>query len=84
MARLRYDVTKIGEHNWTVRFAADQKYDGKDYGSYRTQEAAQQQAVAWAKEQHAKGHDSQVYTRNEQGQFRLEWTYGHDPRRSAG
>jgi hypothetical protein len=71
MARHVYYVLSAGD-KWKVR------YNDKDY-SYDTQKAAIRASVDAAHKIGAKDQDAQVLIQGENGQWRTEWTYGHDP-----
>ena len=68
-ARVRYFVVKH-EGQWKI------KLHDKHYGPYGTQRTAIRAAVDAA---HEAGSDAQVLVQGEDNQFRVEWTYGHDP-----
>jgi hypothetical protein len=69
VARTQYVVVNE-QGQWKIAFA------GKHYGPYNTQANAIRAAVDAA--HRAKG-DAQVLVQGQNGQFRTEWTYGHDP-----
>lgn len=71
MARAEYYVLSNGGR-WKVR------HNNKDY-DYATQAAAIRAAVDAAHSSGAKGYDAQVLIQGQGGQWRTEWTYGHDP-----
>jgi len=71
MARAQYFVLSAG-HKWKIR------HDGKDY-PYSTQKEAMKIAVDTAHKAGREGHDAQVLIQGQNGQWRAEWTYGHDP-----
>lgn len=72
MARAHYYVVKH-DGQWKISF------DGKHYGPYGTQKEAIKVAVETAHKSGSDGHDAQVLVQGEDGKFRTEWTYGHDP-----
>jgi hypothetical protein len=71
MGRAIYYVLSAGGR-WKVR------HNDKDY-HYDTQAAAISAAVDAAHSSGRKGFDSQVLVQGQSGQWRTEWTYGHDP-----
>ena len=71
MARAVYYVLSAG-NGWKVQF------DGKDF-PFNTQAEAIGAAVDAAHGSGQKGYDAQVLIQRENGQWRTEWTYGHDP-----
>lgn len=78
MARARYDVVHPGGQ-WKIKF------NGEYFGPYPTQKAAVKVAVDAAHASGGAGHDAQVYVhRGDTNEFRLEWTYGHDPYPPSG
>lgn len=71
MGRAVYYVLSAGGR-WKVR------HNDKDY-HYATQAAAIRSAVDAAHGSGRKGFDAQVLIQGQHGQWRTEWTYGHDP-----
>lgn len=71
MARAHYYVLSNGG-------ARKVRHNEKDY-PYSTQQDAMRAAVDAAHKSDQKGHDAQVLVQGQNGQFRTEWTYGHDP-----
>jgi hypothetical protein len=69
MARTQYVVVNDAGQ-WKIAFA------GKHYGPYHSQANAIRAAVDAA---HRARGDAQVLVQGQNGQFRTEWTYGHDP-----
>ncbi|WP_461330461.1 DUF2188 domain-containing protein [Bradyrhizobium liaoningense] len=57
---------------------------GKHSAPYATQKEAIRAAVDAAHADGKAGHDAQVLVQRENHQFRMEWTYGHDPYPPAG
>lgn len=76
MTRAVYYILSSGGQ-WKI------KYNDKDY-PYATQAAAIRAAVDAAHKAGSIGHDAQVLIQNREGQWRAEWTYGHDPYPPAG
>lgn len=74
MERDRFYVVHQGDA-WRIKHANEY------IGPYETQTAAIDKAVHLAK---TSGQDAQVLVQGEDNQFRTEWTYGHDPRRTKG
>ena len=71
MARAVYYVLSAG-NQWKIR------HNDKDF-PYATQAAAISAAVDAAHSSGKKGFDAQVLIQGADGQWRTEWTYGHDP-----
>jgi len=71
MARAHYYVVLKG-NSWAI------SHDGKEY-PYSTQRAAMAAAIDTAHKAGREGHDAQVLVQGANGQWRTEWTYGHDP-----
>lgn len=71
MARAKYYVLS-NAGAWKVRF------EEQDF-HYRTQLEAMRAAVDAAHQSGRNGHDAQVLVQGQSGQWRAEWTYGHDP-----
>ena len=71
MARAQYYVLSAGG-GWKIR------HEGKDY-PYQSQAEAIRVAVDTAHKAGREGHDAQVLVQGQNGQWRTEWTYGHDP-----
>lgn len=69
MTRKQFFVSPNGEQ-WKVQS------DGQTLTVHRTQGEAIRAAVDFA---HAHRGDAQVMVQSPNGQFRTEWTYGHDP-----
>ena len=72
MARLQYFVVRH-QGEWKISF------ENKHYGPYKTQKDAIRTAVDTAHKAGKNGNDAQVLVQGEDGKFRTEWTYGHDP-----
>jgi len=72
MARYQYFVV-FHEQEWKITF------ESKHYGPYATQALAIRAAIDAAHETAEKGNDAQVLVQGLNNQFRIEWTYGHDP-----
>jgi hypothetical protein len=72
MARAQYFVV-FHQSQWKINFQREH------YGPYRTQADAIRVAVDSAHESGRNGHDAQVLVQGRDNQFRIEWTYGHDP-----
>lgn len=72
MSRKVYYVVFHGG-SWKVAF------NRAHIGTYRTQGAAIKNAVAAAQRAGINGFGGQVLVQGRDGQFRTEWTYGHDP-----
>ncbi|BAR63652.1 hypothetical protein ACVIWV_010250 [Bradyrhizobium diazoefficiens] len=77
MARIQHIVT-LHNDEWTV------VVNGKHSAPYATQKEAIRAAVDAAHADGKAGHDAQVLVQRENHQFRMEWTYGHDPYPPAG
>jgi len=73
MARKHYYVSPNGLGGWKVTL------DGVHLGNHGTQGLAISVAVNFAHSDGQKGHDAQVIVQRPTGEFRTEWTYGHDP-----
>lgn len=71
MSRAVYYVLSAG-NRWKIR------HNDKDY-FYNTQGAAIKAAVDAAHSTGNRGMDAQVLIQGQDGQWRTEWTYGHDP-----
>ena len=71
MARAHYYVLS-DNGQWKIR------HEGKDY-LYLTQRDAIKAGVDAAHKAGRLGHDAQVLVQGQNGQWRTEWTYGHDP-----
>lgn len=71
MARAQYFVLSA-QGGWKVQ------HNDKDY-PYNTQRDAMKAAVDAAHSSGQEGHDAQVLIQGQNGQWRAEWTYGHDP-----
>ncbi|HYH39901.1 MAG TPA: DUF2188 domain-containing protein [Azospirillum sp.] len=71
MARAIYYVLSHGG-GWKIR------HNEKDF-FYDTQRAAIKAAVDAAHKAGGNGYDAQVLIQGANGQWRTEWTYGHDP-----
>lgn len=70
--RVQYFVV-LHEGQWKISF------EGKHHGPYGSQAEAIRHAVDAAHKSGKSGHDAQVLIQGSNGQFRTEWTYGHDP-----
>jgi hypothetical protein len=71
MARAHYYV--LSERGgWKIRL------NGKDF-PFGSQAEAIRAAVNAAHQSGRDGHDAQVLVQGRDGQWRTEWTYGHDP-----
>jgi len=77
MARKHYYVSPHGSQ-WKVSL------DGTVVGYHDTQAQAIRVAVDRAHMDGKSGHDAQVRVQRPNGEFRTEWTYGHDPYPPAG
>jgi len=55
------------------------KFDGEDYGPYKTEREAILFAIDAANKLGEQGEHSQVLQMDENGEARLVWSYGHDP-----
>lgn len=77
MARAVYYVV-LHENQWKIKF------NDTHYGPYSTQKNAIDTAVTTAKKAWESGHESQVLVQGENNQFRTEWTYGNDPKKTPG
>lgn len=77
MARAVYYVV-LHEKQWKIKF------NDQHFGPYDSQRAAIDVAVATAKKAWAGGHESQVKVQGADNEFRTEWTYGNDPKKSPG
>jgi hypothetical protein len=55
------------------------KFDGEDYGPYRTEREAMLFAIDAANKLGEQGEYTQVHMLNEDGAVRPAWTFGHDP-----
>ena len=71
MSRAHYYVLS-NQGTWKVQL------DGKDF-PFATQKEAMKAAVDAANASGKSGHDAQVLVQGQGGQWRTEWTYGHDP-----
>jgi hypothetical protein len=71
MARAHYYVLS-NKGAWKVQL------DGKDF-PFETQKEAMRAAVDAANASGEGGHDAQVLVQGQDGKWRTEWTYGHDP-----
>lgn len=76
MAKSVYYILSSGSQ-WKI------KYNEKDF-HYSTQAGAIRAAVDAAHKAGQLGHDAQVLIQGREGQWRTEWTYGHDPYPPAG
>ncbi len=72
MARKQYYVV-LHDGEWKI------KHEGKHIGIAPSQKAAIRAAVNLAHQDGRNGHDAQVLVQGQNHQFRVEWTYGHDP-----
>jgi hypothetical protein len=72
MARKHYRILSHGLQ-WRLEYP-----DGQSV-HYGTQAQAIRRAVDLAHEDGRAGHDAQVIIQGQNGQWRTEWTYGHDP-----
>jgi hypothetical protein len=73
MARRHYQVGPNGLGGWKVSL------DGTSLGNHHTQRLAINTAIGFAHADGRNGHDAQVRVQGADGQYRTEWTYGHDP-----
>jgi hypothetical protein len=71
MPNSRYFIVQENE-SWHIRFR-----DG-DFGPYRTRQEAMMFAVDAAQQLGKQGEAAEVCLMGENGQFRPEWTFGHD------
>lgn len=74
MALAQYMVV-LRQGEWSIRF------DGKQYGPYKTQEEAIRAAITAAQGAGAKGAEAEVLIQGPNNKFTTEWTYGRDPYR---
>jgi hypothetical protein len=72
MARAQYFVV-LRNGEWKI------KHQDVHYGPYGTQRKAVRVAVDTAHKAGGNGFDAQVLVQGQNHQFRIEWTYGHDP-----
>lgn len=72
MALATYAVVRAGNHG-TV------KYDQKNYGSYKSQQEAVDNAIKTAYRVGEKGHDARVLVQGIDNKLRVEWVYGKSP-----
>ncbi len=72
MSLAQYFVV-VHEDEWKI------KYEGQHYGPFATRQAAIWEAVEAAHTRGQKGQEAQVLVQGVNNQFRVEWTYGHDP-----
>ncbi len=71
MALAQYMVV-LRQGEWSIRF------DGKQYGPYKTQEEAIRAAIAAAHGSGKKGAAAEVLIQGPNNKFTTEWTYGRD------
>ncbi|MBY0510788.1 MAG: DUF2188 domain-containing protein [Rhodospirillaceae bacterium] len=72
MAQATYAVVRDGNF-WTV------KYDKKNYGKYKTQQEAVNNAIKTAHRIGEQGHEAQVLVQGIDNRLRVEWVYGKSP-----
>ena len=72
MTRAQYRVSPNGLAGWKIRLV------GRDFTGYRTQAEAIASAVHMAYRRGHSGDEAQVIVQRPVGDFRTEWTYGHD------
>jgi hypothetical protein len=72
MALATYAVVRVGD-KWTI------KYDKQNFGNYRSQQAAVDDAIKTAHRIGEKGHDAQVLVQGIDNRLRVEWVYGKSP-----
>jgi hypothetical protein len=72
MAIATYAVVRAGKY-WTV------KYDQKNYGNYKTQQEAVDNAIKTAFNVGEKGHEARVLVQGIDNKLRVEWVYGKSP-----
>ena len=72
MALATYSVVRTGD-KWTV------KYDKQNYGSYKTQQEAVDNAIKTAYRVGEQGHDAKVLVQGIHNRLRVEWVYGKSP-----
>jgi hypothetical protein len=72
MAQATYAVVRAG-NGWTI------KYDKQNYGSYKTQQDAVNNAIKTAHRIGEQGHDAQVLVQGIDNRLRVEWVYGKSP-----
>jgi hypothetical protein len=70
--RTRYLVVRQ-EDVWFIKF------DGEDYGPYRSEREAMLFAVDAANKLGEQGEETQVLVMDENGALQPRWTHGHDP-----
>jgi hypothetical protein len=71
MARAYFYILDRGPY-WTVR------YERRNYEMFSTEAAAYAQAMQWARDQGKDGHDAQVFTRRDNGKYRVCWSSSRD------
>jgi hypothetical protein len=71
MARAYFYILDQGPY-WTVR------YERRNYGLFSTEATAYSQAMQWARDQGKDGHDAQVFTRRDNGKYRVCWSFARD------
>ena len=72
MALATYALVRAGDR-WTV------KYDKQNYGSYKIQQDAVNNAIKTAFRVGEQGHDAQVLVQGIDNRLRVEWVYGKSP-----
>jgi hypothetical protein len=71
MARAYFYILDQGPY-WTVR------YERRNYSAFSTEAGAYAQAMQWARDQGKNGHDAQVFTRRDNGKYRVCWSFARD------
>ena len=69
---MRYLVVQQ-EDNWFIKF------DGEEYGPYKTEREAMLFAIDAAHKLGEQGEETQVLQMDENAEARPVWAYGHDP-----
>ncbi len=72
MALATYAVVRAG-NSWTI------KYDKQNYGTYKTQQEAVNNAIKTAHRIGEQGHEAQVLVQGIDNRLRVEWVYGKSP-----
>jgi hypothetical protein len=71
MPAARYFIVREGDEWWI-------KFDGEEFGPYRSQNEATLFAIDAAQKLGEHGETSEVCLMGENGHFHSEWTYGRD------
>jgi len=72
MALATYAVVRSG-NSWTI------KYDKQNYGTYKSQQDAVNQAIKTAHRIGEQGHEAKVLVQGIDNRLRVEWVYGKSP-----